>query len=236
MSTQELVLSGLPDVHPLRRMLSPAAIAPKFRLHAPGSATRAEVEAYIAGKFRRSYGARIEQFMPHLLTLSCGDSCSAALGIRNAAAGRLYLENYLQSSIESALADRLSVTVRRDGLVEIGNLVSTWRGSSQLLFLFLTLLLQRIGCEWVAFTATGEVAQLVRKMNFKALTLCEARREQVGGDAGKWGSYYETHPHVMAGHVPGACAVIRRHPLSSALAKVLAPQVEQIAAALGAKP
>lgn len=234
MSTRELVLSGLPEVLPVRRMLSLNAIAPKFRLHAPGSPARAEVEAYISGKFSRSYGARIENFMPHLLTVSCGDSYSAALGMRHGAGGRLYLENYLDDSIESVLARRLSADVRRDRLVEIGNLVSTWRGSSRLLFLFLTLLLERTGCEWVAFTATEEVAQLIRKMSFKALTLCEARREQVGGDAGKWGSYYETRPHVMAGSVPEACAVIRRHPLSASLSRALTPQVERIAAQLGA--
>lgn len=233
MSSQELILSGLPDIQPVRRMLSLSTIVPKFRLHVPGGSARAEVEAYISGKFRRSYGAQIEKYMPYLLTVSCGDSYSAALGIRNAGSGRLYLESYLEDSIESVLTQRLSADVRRDRLVEIGNLVSTWRGSSQLLFLFLTLLLEKIGCEWVAFTATEEVAQLIRKMNFKAVTLCEARREQVGGDAGKWGSYYETRPHVMAGPVAEACAVIRRHPLSATLAKTLAPQVGQISELLG---
>ncbi len=235
MSSQELVLADLPDTHPIRRMLLDA-IVPKFALHVPGSRDRAGVETYISQKFLRSYDAQIGIFMPDLLTVSCGDSYSAALGIRNAASGRLYLENYLESDIETVLANRLSVTVQRDRLVEIGNLVSTWRGSSQLLFLFLTLVLERIGCEWVAFTATEEVAQLIRKMNFKAVTLCEARREQVGGDAGKWGSYYETRPRVMAGLVPGAGAVIRRHPLTAMLARVLMSQVEQIAAGLEVKP
>lgn len=231
MSTQ--VLPEI-SVASIRDMLSLTAIAPKFQLHLPGSPARAEVETYIHNKFRRSYDARIDTFMPQLLTVSCNAAYSAALGMRNADGGRLYLENYLEDGIESVLSSRFGVNARRDRLVEIGNLVSTWHGSSRLLFLFLTLLLQRTGCEWVAFTATEEVGMLIRKMQFKALTLCEARRERVGGDAGKWGSYYETRPHVMAGHVPGACAVIRRHPLTAVLAKTLSPQVERIASLLEA--
>lgn len=234
MSTQ--ILSELSVSHSIRDMLSLTAIAPRFQLHMPESPSRQEVESYIRNKFRRSYNAQVDTFMPQLLTVSCNGSYSAAVGIRNAAGGPLYLENYLEERIESVLARRLGVDVRRERLVEIGNLVSTWRGSSQLLFLFLTLLLRRIGCEWVAFTATGEVERLLQKMQFKAHTLCEARREQVGGDAGKWGSYYETRPHVMAGYVPDACAVIRRHPLTSVLANALTSQVERVAAVPGAKP
>lgn len=230
MTAQELGLQNLPARKARTPWLDmPSAFSPKFELHRQESPGRREIEAYIHAKFKRAYGAEIDRFLPQLLTVNCRRQLTAAMGIRKAEQETLYLENYFDEKIETVLSGKAGAAVSRNRIVEIGNLVSTWRGSSQLLFLFTALLLHRLGREWVVFTATPEVEKLLRRMHFSLYLLGEASREQVGDDAEKWGDYYSVNPQVMAGYVPGAVELIHKHALTAKLAGALAGQVDQAA-------
>ena len=109
----------------------------------------------------------------------------------------------------------------------VNSLVSTWRGSSQLLFVCLTDLLARVEREWVAFTATHEVEQLLKKMNFTLVHLADAALDKVEQTADQWGSYYEDKPKVMFGHVPSAMAILKQHSLMVSSLSLFSEQIEE---------
>jgi|GEM_PF-3962897 len=65
---------------------------------------RAEVEAFVADIFANAYGAKIQHFMPHLIALRDENNMLvAAFGLRQAYAEPLFLEQYLDTSVETLL-------------------------------------------------------------------------------------------------------------------------------------
>ena len=68
---------------------------------------RKKVETFIARRFREVHGAHIAVFMPQLLALFDDQGAvRAAVGIRDAGVERLFLEYYLDTSVEQAIADK----------------------------------------------------------------------------------------------------------------------------------
>ena len=66
---------------------------------------RKQVEQFIAGRFLKVHGARLSSFMPLLVALfDENGEVRAAVGIRNAAVESLFLEYYLDTSIEQAIS------------------------------------------------------------------------------------------------------------------------------------
>jgi hypothetical protein len=94
----------------------------RFALTAAGESGRAAVEAYIAQKFAETYGARIQSFLPQLLSLHNNGALGAALGLRRAGSGALFLEQYLDRPVQQLLAEAAGQPVARADIVEIGNL------------------------------------------------------------------------------------------------------------------
>jgi len=114
----------------LHRLLTPY---PSLDLHDKNSAGRATVEAYIGQQFNDIYGASIRDFMPLFLSISCRSKPITALGIRPAGDRDLFLEQYLPRPIETFVSKVAGEFVSRREITEIGNLVATQRGGSQLL-------------------------------------------------------------------------------------------------------
>lgn len=185
--------------------------AQELSLHHESDHKRRSVERYIHTKFKETYHADVDHFLPQILSLSGNGCFSAAVGLRKAESEPLFLEQYLDNAIENEVSSRFGQCVSRDQVIEIGNLVSTYRGGSQLLFLFLTEFLHRVHRRWVVFTATKEVLKILSKLNLTFLTLCEARPEKLLGCSEQWGKYYSARPQVMAGDVSACAAIIRKN-------------------------
>lgn len=145
----------------IARLLSPG---PTFGLHSPSSSQRGQVERYVFEQFQSYHGATVRDFMPLLLTTSCSDRYIATAGIRPACGHNLHLEQYLPETAEKALGKVAGEYINREHVVEIGNLVATQRGSSQLLFLILAAVLHRAGFEWLVCTATPQVQKTIRHL------------------------------------------------------------------------
>ena len=152
---------------------------PTFELHNHFTRSRQNVEAYIADQFSREYGAKIDAFLPQLLTMRCRSGFSAAVGLRQAENDVLFLEQYLSQSIEQAITDMAQIDVKREDIIEIGNLVATQRGASHLLFILIAAMMNKAQKQWMVFTATGQVAKILRKFKFDTLTLCHADAEKM---------------------------------------------------------
>ncbi|MCR8923005.1 thermostable hemolysin [Dasania sp. GY-MA-18] len=194
----------------LQRLLK---LRPELDLLVQGSDDRLAVETYIEQQFRAVYGAYISEFMPQLLSLRCERQLSAVVGIRVAASHTLFLEQYLAKPIERQLAELLSVTVSRNSVAEIGNLAATHRGSSQLIFLYLTLVLSHSPLQWVVFTATKQVQTIMARCSFDLHIVGAAQPEKLVSNSADWGSYYAGQPNIAAVNIGQALAAIQGNEL-----------------------
>jgi hypothetical protein len=210
----------------LARLLTPA---PAFVAHLPGTSGRQQVERYISEQFRAVHGATIHDFMPVLLTMGCHGKVTAATGVR-AAAQPLFLEQYLAQPVENALGPLAGQAVERRRIAEIGNLVATQGGSSYLLFMVLTAVLEKAGFEWVVFTATPQVKKVLGCLGLSIHALCDADPERLTrSSAAEWGRYYSSRPQVVAGRVADAMDVLTRRRLYASVLSLFRGPIAELA-------
>ena len=168
----------------------------------PDDIERPVFEAFIQHRFRKAHGADIRHFMPELFGMSdASGTLTAVVGVRLANLGDLFLERYLDESIEpliSAAADR---PVDRAGIVEVGNLAASDTGSARMSIVAITYLLAMGGLEWVAFTGNVGLVNSFHRLGLKPVTLCAADPERLGDERQHWGSYYESKPWVHVGNI-----------------------------------
>ena len=176
-----------------------------------GAPRRAQAEAFIGDIFRRHYGATVRSFAPNLMLLEDNERITAAAGWRCAGEDRLFLETYLDEPIEAAVARLAGQPVKREAIVEVGNLAADRPGGSVDVILNLARHLDRLGYEWVAFTATSELIGIFRRLGLPPLALAPADPERLGADAADWGSYYDSRPIVVAGRIALALEMVKRH-------------------------
>jgi hypothetical protein len=167
----------------------------------PGSPRRAEAETFVRRVFARRYQAAVSSFAPNLTLLEQRQQIIAAAGWRGAENGRLFLERYLDTPVEQAMARLADESVERRRIVEVGNLASERAGGSVQIILALAGHLAAEGYEWVVFTATAELIRIFAKLGLPLLALAPADPARLGEEAKAWGNYYETAPVVVAGRI-----------------------------------
>jgi hypothetical protein len=210
----------------LARLLNPA---PAFLAHLPGTSKRQQVEAYISEQFRAVHGATIHDFMPVLLTMGCHGKATAATGVRTATQP-LFLEQYLERPIETALQPLAGQAVERRHIAEIGNLVATQGGSSYLLFMVLTAVLEQAGFDWVVFTATPQVRKVLGYLGLPVHVLCDADPARLTQSSlAEWGRYYSSRPQVVAGRVADAMDVLTRRKLYASVLSLFRGPIAELA-------
>lgn len=165
------------------------------------SPRRGEAESFIRSVFAKRYGAQVSAFAPNLMLLEQGGQIVAAAGWRSAAGEQLFLESYLDLPIEQAMAQLADQPVARDRIAEVGNLAAEKNGSSIPVILTLAEHLDRLGHEWVVFTATSELIGIFSRLGLPLLALAPADSSRLGQAASSWGSYYDTRPIVVAGRI-----------------------------------
>lgn len=185
----------------LKRLHKPAANSVVASHIDVASSRRGEVEAFIGNVFARHYGARVSSFAPNLMLLEQQGRLVAATGWRSASSEALFLERYLDSPIELAMAQLADQSVERERIVEVGNLAAEKSGGSLHVILALASHLDRLGYEWVVFTATRELVGIFSRLGLPLLALAKADPARLGDEAMAWGSYYATEPIIVAGRI-----------------------------------
>jgi len=214
----------------IQRLLQPL---PTVTLHDPQALNRHMVEGYVAKKFADAYGATITDFMPKLLSLSCQDKFSAVAGVRPAQNHPLFLERYLDHPIERLLGESCEDLVKRESIIEIGNLVATHRGSSQLLFILLTAILHQADYGWVVFTAIPQVQKILNRLGIRTHVLAEAESTRLTlAEQQRWGKYYQSKPRVIAGNLADGMDSLRQRPLLQSALSLYQHQVEHLSSQL----
>jgi hypothetical protein len=123
---------------------------------------RAQVESYIAERFKDVHQANVDHFLPLLMSVVHQDDLGAAIGVKLGSQGPMFLEHYLASPVEQQIAALEKKPISRNQIAEIGNLVITHKPSGFILFLVLASVLDRAGFQWMTFTATPVVEKMLR--------------------------------------------------------------------------
>lgn len=177
-----------------------------------GDAGRAELEAFIAAAFLKTYGARVSHFCDTLV--GCRDASgawSAAVGFTLAGGGPTFLEHYLDGPLEQEIGMRLGRPVLREHIVEVGNLAATHPGAARTLIVRTTRLLHDMGLQLVAFTATVSLLNSFGRLRLRPQVLGPADPARLPGAGRHWGSYYDTQPQVMFGDIRYGYTELARH-------------------------
>ena len=184
---------------------------PTVRHTIAGTPQRGVAETFIAEVVCRHYGAKVKAFAPNLMLLEDHGRIMATAGWRCAGEDRLFLETYLDEPIEAAVARLAGQAVRREAIVEVGNLAADRPGGSVDVILNLARHPDQLGYEWVVFTATRELIGIFRRLGLPPLALALADPARLGPDAADWGSYYDSEPVVVAGRIRLALDMVKRH-------------------------
>ena len=221
---------------PLRWLGRSLTAMPDFQLYTAGSAGREKVENYVADQFSAIYNAKISSFMPYLITMNCEGGISATAGMRPADQQPLFLEQYLGQPIEQALSEQSTTPVSRQHIVEIGNLAATRRGSSQLLFLLLTGLLDHTQFEWIVFTGNQQIAKSLQRLGVELHNLGDADPEQLSLDKkSDWGSYYQSNPHVFCANIAQGKGAMDSSRMCGAIFDLYAESIDSLALNLNSR-
>jgi len=214
----------------LHQLLNPG---PELDLLSVNTHERTEVEQYIAKQFQTAYGADIQDFLPLLFSLRCNNTLSAATGICRAGSRPLFIEQYLDSSIENEINHLSSQYVHRSSIAEIGNLAGTQRGSSQLLFIILASILHQVNVKWIVFTATPQVQRMIGKLGLQLHPLKEASPLCLSQSSiQNWGSYYDTKPMVVAGQLDEAIELIHNRQILKGMLSLYKNRIDTLASVI----
>jgi len=172
---------------------------------------RKELERFVHDVFASKHGARMCSFMPSLLGMrnDAGAICSVA-GFRCAADQVLFLERYLDTPIERAIASVCGQHIGRSQIVEVGNLAGLNCRSAMRLVLDLPRILLERGHRWMAFTATDTLRQILASYHAPLLDLAAATASRAEATGDDWGRYYDRDPRVMVGYLPDGLSLRRR--------------------------
>ena len=162
----------------------------------PGTELAATVADFIRRRFLQAYGAEPALRIPVLLALtSAQGTLLAAVGVRNAALERLFLEDYLSVSVESVMP---VPGIARSNIAEIAHLAGVEAGVSRYLFASLTVWLQGIGYDWVVCTGTDQLRNSFHRLGIATRELAKADPAKLPDGGTGWGRYYDHQPVVMA--------------------------------------
>ena len=168
-----------------------------------GDPERQELESYVRAAFAHKHSADVQNFMPALVSFrDASQSLCGVVGLRPAAPGPLYLERYLDAPVERALSTAAGCIVRREQIVEVGNLAARNCRAAMRMVAQLPAYLLAQDYRWIVFTATSTVREILLGFGAPLVELAHAERARVADGADDWGTYYETDPRVFAGYLP----------------------------------
>lgn len=174
----------------------------------PHTNMAATVTQFIRRRFLQAYGAEPELRIPLLLALtSAQGTLLAAVGVRNAATERLFLEDYLLVPVESVMPE---AGISRSKIAEIAHLAGVEAGVSRHLFASLTVWLGEAGYDWVVCTGTDQLRNSFHRLGIATQMLAPANPESLPDGGAGWGGYYEHQPVVMAIKVADSLSALRR--------------------------
>ena len=177
-------------------------ITGKFVVLGPDHPERLAVEDFIREVFRKTYGASVRHFAKVLLGVRGRDgNWIAALGYTPASDKALFVENYGGGRVERQISGKLDTLVKRDQIVEVGNLAASNAGAARQLINQAIQFLYEAGFCWVIFTATRALLNSFARLDLRPIQLAVADPARLPDHGRDWGTYYDSKPQIMAGSI-----------------------------------
>ena len=174
----------------------------QFVVLGPEHSERASLEGFIRQVFEKTYGAKVAYFARVLLGIRGRDGeWVAALGYTPANDKHLFVEHYSGETVERQISGKLDTLVKRDQVVEVGNLAATSAGAARQLIAAAVQYLYEAGFCWVIFTATRALLNSFHRLDLRPILLASADPTCLPDQGRSWGSYYDGHPQIMAGSI-----------------------------------
>ncbi|AJY48561.1 MULTISPECIES: thermostable hemolysin [Halomonadaceae] len=180
---------------------------------------KAMLQQLIQQRFAQQHSAYIQHFLPRLFGLWQAGLPQAAVGLRLASSGPLFLERYLDGKAEQVINHGFQQSLARRDIAEIGNLASLRPGLQRQLFIYLAHQLAAEGIAWLLFTATPEVANGLRRLGLEPQPITPADPTRLGEASHLWGRYYQHRPWVMAGDLRSAMHTLQAHSAFTEIAR-----------------
>lgn len=201
-----------------------------------------DAQAFIKRIYAYIHHARLSYFMPILFSgfanmpsygdwLSTDDNAlpafkgtSVAIGLKPICEDKIFLEQYLDTPIQSEISKVAGEPVSRQRIFEIGNLASGCAGSARLMIAFLVFYLStpvlnpitheyQNKADWVVCTGTDAVRHILAHMGIRSHVIAKATAEALKDpeQVSSWGHYYQHNPLVVAINVADAKRVCAPH-------------------------
>ena len=163
------------------------------------------VTTLIADRYAAVHGAVPAVDYPHFCVVA--DECvpHAALGYRRASEGALFLESYLDGSVEELVSRQFGRPVDRGSIVEIGAHASDRSRATLSLWARAAEALGRDSDVAVAVLTAGMRA-MFRRLGIAFAEIAPATPGRVADGPNAWGRYYDSDPSVCAGEIAPARA------------------------------
>lgn len=163
----------------------------------------------IERRYADVYGATPNLDFPSFATHACNGVIGAALGFRRAETGPLFLEAYLDDTIERHLSSIFQRPIMRHDIVEIGNMAAETATAMVALWARAA---NDLGdqAEIAVAVLTSSLRTMLRRLGVVLHEIAPARSERLGSAAGNWGAYYDQDPVVCAGLIAEGQARLAR--------------------------
>lgn len=167
------------------------------------SPQRRAVEAFISTVYNRIHHAQLSVFMPELFAVReaaaehITPNIVAAIGLQRIGAAPVFLEQYLDGSVDESIGKIIGRLPRRSAIAEVGNLATISAGVSRHLIAFLVHHFAATGIDWAVCTGTNAVRATLKRMGVGFDVIAKADAERLGDQQVHWGSYYRNNPWVL---------------------------------------
>lgn len=138
--------------------------------------------------------------MRSVLCQYLADELVGCVGFTCAADEPLFLEQYLDTTIEDSIREPGSPASNRAQIIEIGGFAVTDKVHALPLMMALAPVLGSLGFICAVCTVTSTVRRCLGKLGIDARLLAHADPSRIAS-GGDWGNYYNLSPVVLAGNI-----------------------------------
>ncbi|WP_456295032.1 thermostable hemolysin [Vibrio sp. AK197] len=174
-----------------------------------------QAKHYIHERYAKAFDAQLNDYMPAFMALMKEQEFVSLCGFRGAQSGELFLEQYLDIPADVIVSQQFSTAVKREQLVEFGQLASFNKGLSLVHFFLVAQALVARNYQWCIFTATDPLYAMMKRFGLSLVTIADADPNRILDATSIWGNYYQHQPRIVAGHLVSGLAHLNARLASS---------------------
>lgn len=188
--------------------------------------------------FARSFGAEItpdpEEFIAYVAPGDDGrDAVQACIGVSFPENGPVFLERYLEGSLEETLSRETGQPIERHQIVQLGSVASVQPLAGAEIYRAFPLISTCLGRSYAVMTMTDRSARLAARIGLITHRLCEADGSRLEPEElATWGTFYDQKPAVrwgtLADHTQQLFTGFERYALDSVDIRLLSIKREEL--------